>query len=91
MKLRNLIAVIRDQMPLKRFWINFFVTRNAWGLFYIQSHIRGSNGVPKIGYPTKESALRAAESMKKKHGKHFSAYKCLHCDDFHLGKNRDNK
>ena len=25
------------------------------------------------------------------HGTHFSTYKCLFCDGYHIGKNRDNK
>lgn len=42
-------------------------------------------------YNTKASATKAAESMSKKHGVWFSNYKCLHCDGYHIGKNRDNK
>lgn len=91
MKIRNLILVFRDQLPLKRFIRNFFITRNAWGLFHQNSHISQSTGKPKVMYNTKASALRTAEIVGKKHGKHFSAYKCLHCDGYHIGKNRDNK
>ena len=29
--------------------------------------------------------------MSKKHNTHFSFYKCLFCDGYHIGKNRDNK
>lgn len=78
-------------MPLKRFFWNFFVTRNAWGLFSINSHISLGSGKPKVMYNTKASSVKAAESMAKKHGKHFSSYKCLQCDGYHIGKNRDNK
>lgn len=42
-------------------------------------------------YPTKEAALKAAEKMGNKHGVHFSVYKCLYCDGWHCGKNRENK
>lgn len=42
-------------------------------------------------YNTKETAQKAADSMKKKMNKHFSVYKCIYCDGYHLGKNRDNK
>ena len=42
-------------------------------------------------YPTVESAKRAAEAMSKKRGVHFSFYKCLYCDGYHIGKNRENK
>jgi hypothetical protein len=90
-KMRNIILVVKDQMPLKRFIRNFFITRNAWGLFHINSHISQGSGKPKVMYNTKASATRAAESMTKKHGVWFSNYKCLHCDGYHVGKNRDNK
>ena len=42
-------------------------------------------------YPSKEAALKAAEKMENKHGVHFSVYKCLYCDGWHCGKNRENK
>jgi len=91
MKLKNLYLVVKDQLPAKRFIRNFFITRNAWGLFSINSHISAGTGKPKVTYNTKPTALRAAESMSKKRGVYFSAYKCLLCDGFHLGRNRDNK
>jgi hypothetical protein len=91
MKIRNLILGLKEQLPLKRAFRNFFITGNAWGMFHINSHKRQDSGKLKQGYPTKESALRAAESMKKKQNKHFSVYKCIYCDGYHLGKNRDNK
>ena len=90
-KLSNLLKALRYQLPIKRALRNFFVTRNAWGMFSRYSHISRSAGKPKVGYPTYESAVRAAASMEKKHGKHFSVYKCVFCDGFHIGKNRDNK
>ena len=46
---------------------------------------------PKIPYPNKRVALRAAEAMGKKHGVHFSVYKCAWCDGWHIGKNAQNK
>jgi hypothetical protein len=91
MKLRNLMLALKDQGPPKRFFRNFFVTRNAWGLFHINSHIRAETQLPKVTYNTKIGANAAATSMAKKFNKHFSPYKCLHCDGYHLGKNRDNK
>lgn len=77
-------------MPLKRAFINFFITGNAWGMFSKRSHYRQDNK-EKQGYPSIESGKRAADSMKRKYNKHFSVYKCVFCDGFHLGKNRDNK
>ena len=29
--------------------------------------------------------------MEKKHGVHFSVYKCAWCDGWHIGKNSENK
>lgn len=90
MKLKNLILGLYDQGPLNRAFRNFIITRNAWGLFSIRSHQR-DNGKLKVMYNTKETAQKAAESMKKKMNKHFSVYKCIYCDGYHLGKNRENK
>ena len=41
--------------------------------------------------PNKNVALRAAEAMGKKHGVHFSVYRCAWCDGWHIGKNAQNK
>ena len=48
-------------------------------------------GKEKVTYNTIESAKKAAEAMSKKREVHFSFYKCLFCDGYHIGKNRDNK
>lgn len=90
-KIKNIILALYEQGPIKRAYHNFIVTRNAWGMFYISSHQRQDNGKLKVMYNTKESAQKAADSMKKKMNKHFSVYKCVFCDGYHLGKNRDNK
>lgn len=85
-KLSNLLSVLRDQMPMKRFIRNFFITRNAWGLFYKSSHVATYSGKEKIGYSTSEKALKAALKMESKNPeKKFSAYKCLWCDKYHIG------
>jgi len=90
-KINNVILVLKDQLPLKRFINNFFITRNAWGLFHKNSHISFSSGKPKVIYNTKKTAEKSAISMGKKHNAYFSNYKCLYCDGYHIGKNRDNK
>lgn len=90
-KWKNFKVWFVDQWKRKTFFRNFFITRNAWGAFSINSHINQHNGKPKVMYNTVEGALKAAEAMSKKTGKHFSFYKCLFCDGFHVGKNRDNK
>ena len=91
MKLKNIYLALKHQLPITRFIKNFFITRNAWGLFHQNSHINQSTGNPKVCYNSLKSATKAAESMKRKHDKHFSVYKCVFCDGFHIGKNRDNK
>lgn len=90
MKLKNIWLVFVDQLPLSRMFKNFVITRNAWGLFYKSSHISSISNNPKIMYNTKVSALRAASNMNKKTGYKFSAYKCIHCNGYHIGKTRIN-
>ena len=89
-KFRNLYLALKEQGPLKRAYTNFIVTGNAWGMFHKRSHER-DDGTPKVMFSKKVNAERAAVSMGKKHNKHFSVYKCIFCDGYHLGKNRDNK
>lgn len=88
---RNFKIWFVDQVKRKRVFINFFVTRNAWGAFSLNSHINQHTGKPKVMYNTVKSAQKSAEAMGKKHNTHFSYYKCLFCDGYHIGKNRDNK
>jgi uroporphyrinogen-III decarboxylase len=90
-KYKNLIAALKGQLPWKRAFRNFVVTRNAWGMFSKYSHMRRDTGKFKEMHPTLERATKAAESMSKKKGVHFSVYKCIYCDGWHLGKNRENK
>jgi hypothetical protein len=80
---------LKDQMPFYRF------VKNLWkghvlGLFHKRSHFT-SEGKPKVSYGSKESAKKAAEKMGQKNGVHYSNYKCIYCDGYHLGRNRDNK
>lgn len=91
MKLRNIILALKDQGPFKRFIKNFFITRNAQGLFHINSHVNQNTGKEKVGYNTKKTALKSAEAMGRKHDKHFSTYRCAYCGKYHIGKNKDNK
>ena len=90
-KFKNFWIWFIDQIKRKRFFINFFITRNAWGTFSINSHMNQHTGNVKVTYNTKESAEKAAIAMSKKYNTHFSFYKCLFCDGYHIGKNRDNK
>lgn len=88
MKLKNLFLALRHQLPLKRMFRNFVVTRNAWGLFHKNAHISQGTGKPKVEYGSLASAEKAASSMERKHGGKFRPYKCVFCDGFHIGKNR---
>ena len=56
------------------------------GSFSIYSHIKRSNGKPKIAYSTKIKAENAAVDMAKKYGKPFTVYKCLFCDGWHVSQ-----
>lgn len=94
-KFKNLIAGLKGQLPFKRAFRNFFITGNAWGMFSKHSHIN-KKGNPKQEHPTIESAEKVARLMEKKYLKnnitvHFSVYKCVFCDGWHIGKNRDSK
>jgi hypothetical protein len=86
MKLKNIVLALKDQLPLKR------LIRNLWngrvtGLTHPRTHLN-ANGTPKIMYNTKATAVRSAEAMSKKVGVPFGNWKCMHCDGFHIGKNR---
>ena len=38
-KFKNFWIWFKDQVKRKRFFYNFFISRNAWGAFSINSHI----------------------------------------------------
>lgn len=87
----NLTKALKGQGPFKRAIRNFLVTGNAWGMFHINSHITQRTGLPKIMYNTPETAKKSALKMSEKQGVHFSAYKCVFCNGYHLGKNKHAK
>jgi len=89
-KASNVKLALKAQLPWKRAFKNFFITGNAWGMFSRNSHTNSHTQVDKIGYSL-QSAIKSAEKMKQKTGKHFSLYKCIFCDKYHIGKNKDNK
>ena len=86
MKLRNIFLGLKDQLPFSRL-IHNLRNGNIKGLIHPRSHLR-ADGQPKITYNTKASAVKAAEQMAKKTGNVFGKWKCMHCDGFHIGKNR---
>lgn len=90
MKIKNIILALKDQGPFTRFIKNLY-KGHIFGLFHKRSHFR-DDGIPKVAYSSKESAIKASKSMMKKYPtKWFSNYKCIRCSGFHLGKNRENK
>ncbi len=86
MKLRNIMAALRDQLPVSRLCRNI-LNGNIRGLFHERSH-QNHDGQPKVRYGSKESAVKAAQRMAEKHQVYFSNYRCARCDGYHIGKNR---
>lgn len=39
-KFKNIYKALKEQLPIKRAFRNFFITGNAWGMFYKSSCIR---------------------------------------------------
>lgn len=89
MKMNNLYLGLKDQMPFSRF-IKNLRKGHVLGLFSKRSHLR-SDGQPKVTYNSKETAQKSAQKMKEKNGTYYSNYKCIWCDGYHLGRNRENK
>lgn len=89
-KLKFILPALKEQLPLKRFIRNWFVTRNGWGLLSKYAHYT-KQGKEKVGRSTKEKALAMVKKMGEKHGCYYSTYFCPRCGKWHIGKNRDNK
>lgn len=89
--IRNVLLAVCEQLTRRGAWRNIFVTHNAFGIFSRYIHIARRSGNPKVSYPSKVAAQKAAEAMGKKLGVHFSVYKCAWCDGWHIGKNAQNK
>lgn len=89
MKIRNVYLALKDQLPFKRLMRNL-LKGHILGLFNKRSHMN-ENGKPKVMYNSKQTAVKSALAMTTKHGTWFSNYKCLYCDGYHIGKNRENK
>ena len=66
-KWSNFKVWMADQIKRKAWFRNFFITRNAWGAFSINSHRNQHTGKDKVMYPNIKSAKKAAEAMSKKH------------------------
>ena len=56
---------ICDQLTCKGAWRNIFVTHNAFEIFSRYSHTIRGNGKPKMSYPTKNDALKAARGRHR--------------------------
>lgn len=44
-----------------------------------------------VAYPTLEAANRSAESLRRRYGGKISAYKCMLCDGYHIGHDRNQR
>lgn len=89
MKLRNFWLALKGQLPWSRFFRNFLINGNGWGLFSVNSHINRHTGKPKITYPSLEAARKSADGLSRKYGGRISAYKCMFCDGYHIGHDRN--
>lgn len=85
MKLRNIYLGFKDQLPLSRMFRN--LRKGGVGCFWHPRTHERSDGVPKIMYNTRETAVKAALAMEKKTGNSFGKWKCWRCDGYHIGKN----
>ena len=85
-KFRNLPVWVKHQLNLDDWVQRLFIRRSAWGAFSVYSHVKRSNGKPKIAYSTKNKAENAAVDMAKKYGKSFTVYKCLFFDGWHVSQ-----
>ena len=65
-KFRNFRIWFADQIKRRVWFRNFFITRNAWSAFSINSHINQHTHQPKISYSTIEKAQKAANKMSQK-------------------------
>lgn len=83
---RNLKIWFTELLERQNVWKQLFDYRMVWGAFSIHSHLRRSDGKPNITFSTRKKAVKAATDMQLKYGVPFSAYKCLYCDGWHVGK-----
>lgn len=90
-KYNNLKIWWSELLEREDFWRQLFNYRMVWGAFSIYSHQRRSNGKANIKYSTRKKACKAATNMQLKYGCSFSAYKCLFCDGWHVGKCSSSK
>ena len=91
MDIKNLILAVFNQLTRPNAFRNIFVTRNAFGIFSIYSHVSRRTGMPKVAYLSMHDALSAADLMCREYGAHYSVYKCAWCNGWHIGKNTQNR
>ena len=85
--IKNLWIWLADQFKSPGTILN----RKAWGVFSVYSHLRRSDRKAKKVFATKDKALKEAEVLGKRHDAHFSVYKCLYCDGWHVAKDAMKK
>lgn len=82
----NLKIWWKELLERENVWKQLFDYRMVWGAFSVYSHRRRSDGKPNITFSTRKKAVKAATEMQLKYGVPFSAYKCLYCNGWHVGK-----
>lgn len=89
MKIKNVFLWLREKLSAPHFFRNLFSYRKMWGAFSVYSHQRRSDGKSNISYSSRKKAEKAAESISKKYGVPFIAYKCLFCEGWHIAKDAE--
>lgn len=84
--LKYLLPWLKDQLGRPGWFRRLFIERTAWGAFSIYSHVKRSNGDPKVAHPNRQKAVNQAEKLANSYGGHFEVYKCLYCDGWHVSK-----
>ena len=87
-KFPYIIPALKQQGPFKRFFRNFLITGNGWGMFSRHAHWN-KQGKEKQAYNTLKSAQKGAKHMEQRYKFHYSVYLCPRCGKYHLGRNRD--
>ncbi len=85
-KLKNLYLALKHQLPFSHL-LKIIFNGRIKGLLSKRSHFRNGGNL-KVKYGHEESARKAAERLMTKNGFHFSVYRCIYCDGWHIGADR---
>ena len=82
----NLALWLGHQLSREHWFRRLFLSRSTWGAFSIYSHLRRSDGKPKMAFSCQKKAEKSALDMSRKYGQTFVVYKCLFCEGWHVSK-----